>query len=140
MGIVEEADDAAAPERYPGRRSETESDLPAMGAAAHQLPELPSFDEGRFEVAGERARGGLGLIFEARDRLFGREVALKQPQHPHRPAEVARFVREALITARLQHPGIVPIYDAGTRAGGEPCFAMRLVPGSTLRDAIAGAP
>jgi eukaryotic-like serine/threonine-protein kinase len=102
------------------------------------VTQLPPLDEERFEVGGEHARGGLGLVFEALDRLFGRRVALKQPQQD-RPDGVARFVREALITARLQHPAIVPIYDAGLRASGEPCFAMRLVPGATLQDAIAGA-
>src|SRR5439155_16998713 len=49
----------------------------------------------------------------------------------------ARFMREALITARLQHPAIVPVYDIGVRATGEPCYSMRLIPGATLRDAMA---
>jgi eukaryotic-like serine/threonine-protein kinase len=101
-------------------------------------PELPVIDERRFEVAGERARGGAGLVFEANDRLLGRRIALKQPQED-RGAGEARFLREALITARLQHPAIVPIYDVGVRASGEPCYSMRLVPGDNLRDAIAAA-
>ena len=75
------------------------------------ISELPRFDERRFEIAGERARGGLGMVLEARDRLLRRQVAVKEPQHPERG--VARFVREALITARLQHPAIVPVYEAG---------------------------
>jgi WD40 repeat protein len=102
-----------------------------------QAPELPLIQESRYQIGAERARGGVGLVFEATDRLLGRRVAIKQPQR-ERP-DASRFLREALITARLQHPAIVPIYDVGVRASGEPCYAMRLVPGATLRDAIGAA-
>ncbi len=106
--------------------------------ASHPVRQLPLMNEERFEIAGERARGGAGLVLEATDRLLGRRVALKQPQQQD-PWHEARFLREALITARLQHPAIVPIYDLGVRPSGEPCYSMRLVPGATLRDAIVGA-
>jgi eukaryotic-like serine/threonine-protein kinase len=106
--------------------------------AGGSVAALPLLDEGRFEVEGERARGGIGRVFEVTDRLLGRRLALKQPQASD-PADGARFLREALITARLQHPAIVPIHDVAVRASGEPCYTMRLVPGATLRDVIAAA-
>jgi eukaryotic-like serine/threonine-protein kinase len=112
----------------------------AGGGSGDPVPALPVIDERRFAIAGERARGGIGLVFEATDRLLGRRLALKQPQPQEGAVDHARFLREVLITARLQHPAIVPIYDVGVRATGEPCYSMRLVPGATLRDAIAAAP
>jgi serine/threonine protein kinase len=62
-------------------------------------------------------------------------VALKQPIHPER--NQARFIREAMLTARLQHPGIVAVHEVGVFADGGPFIAMKLVRGESLRDAIA---
>jgi hypothetical protein len=122
-------------------RTRTESEDAEAGAVAHEaIPALPLLDEGRFQIGGERGRGGIGVVFEATDRLIGRHVALKQPHAREDGAQLARFIREALITARLQHPAIVPVYDIGLRATGAPWYSMRLVPGATLRDAIAAAP
>ncbi len=101
----------------------------------HDLPEASVLDEARHTLGAERARGGNGRIVEADDRYLGRRVALKLMHEPG--ARATRFVREALITARLQHPNIVPIYDAGVRASGEPFYTMRLVPGQALRETIA---
>jgi eukaryotic-like serine/threonine-protein kinase len=117
----------------------TESSAAGDAAVGHRIPAFAPLDERRFEIGDERARGGVGRILEANDRLLGRRVALKLPHAQHRPEHVARFMREALITARLQHPAIVPVYDAAVCASGEPCYSMRLVPGATLRDAIAAA-
>src|SRR5262249_38640921 len=64
----------------------------------------------------------------------GREVAIKEVLSP---AMRARFEREVAITARLQHPAIVPIYEAGTWPNGTTFYTMRLVSGGTLQDAIA---
>ncbi len=96
---------------------------------------LPALDPTRFEIGELIASGGMGRIVRAFDRHLGREVAIKEvlgPQHRE------RFEREALITARLQHPAIVPIYEAGARPDGTAFYAMRLVPGETLYEAIAG--
>jgi len=91
-------------------------------------------DTSRFELGEVIASGGMGRIVRAFDRHLGREIAIKEVLGPeHRE----RFEREALITARLQHPAIVPIYDAGTWPDGTAFYAMRLVPGETLFDAIA---
>src|SRR5262249_24914841 len=55
------------------------------------------------------------------------------------PKSLPRFVREALLTAKLQHPSIMPVYDAGRWETGEPFYAMKLVDGRHLGHAIASA-
>ncbi|HEX8115280.1 MAG TPA: serine/threonine-protein kinase, partial [Kofleriaceae bacterium] len=103
---------------------------------AADLPGLPAADPGRFARGDVLARGGMGRITRARDRRLGREVALKEVLAPELRA---RFEREAMITARLQHPAIVPIYEAGTWPDGSVFYTMRLVTGGTLGDAIERA-
>src|SRR5437899_1748767 len=93
---------------------------------APDAPELPLVDARHYSVKGEFARGGLGRILEAHDHRLGRKVALKQLLHASDDA-LARFAREALVTARLQHPAIVPVYEAGRFPTGQPFFAMKLV-------------
>ena len=85
----------------------------------------------RFEVIGELARGGLGRVLRARDPRTGRVVALKEVLRPTRDL-VVRFAREAIVTANLQHPSIVPVYEVGRWRGGEPFYAMKLVRGRAL--------
>ncbi len=84
------------------------------------------------------ARGGLGEVSLGRDAALGREVAVKRllPGGADDPARRRRFLREAVITGRLEHPGIAPVYGVGEDDAGCPCYAMRFVPGETLRDAI----
>ncbi|MCU1278572.1 MAG: WD-repeat protein, partial [bacterium] len=96
---------------------------------------LPLIPQDRYDVRDEFARGGLGRIFRAHDRRLARPVALKQLIAGG--AEAARrFIREAMITARLQHPAIVPIYEAGRWPSGEPFYAMKLVSGRSLDQVI----
>src|SRR5262245_3003157 len=90
----------------------------------------------RYELIAEHGRGGLGRVSRAHDRGLGREVAIKQLLSPGRVSEV-RFLREALITARLEHPGIVPVHEAGRWRDGSPFYAMKLVSGRSLRELIA---
>lgn len=91
----------------------------------------------RFEVRGELGAGGMGRVLLAHDRWLDRDVALKEPRDDE---DVQRLRREATLTARLEHPGILPIYDVGASPDGRPWFAMRLVRGVSLADAIAKAP
>lgn len=93
----------------------------------------------RFRVDAEIARGGLGRVHHGFDRSLDREVAIKALLKAS-PAARARFQRETLLTARLQHPNIVPVYDGGLDDEGEPFLAMRLVHGVSLTDAIDGRP
>ena len=76
----------------------------------------------------------MGQIFVARDEEVGREVALKRinKQSADAAEQVDRFQREAEITARLEHPGIVPVYGVGTYASGRPFYAMRLIRGESF--------
>jgi serine/threonine protein kinase/Flp pilus assembly protein TadD len=91
------------------------------------------YDDLRFHDA-----GGLGEVFVARDAGLNRELALKfiQPRHAADPAARRRFLLEAEVTSRLEHPGIVPVYALGQDGSGQPCYAMRLIRGETLQDAI----
>ena len=81
----------------------------------------------------------MGRILAARDLRVGRPVAVKELLG-RSPQLAARFEREARVTARLQHPGIVPIYEIGQWPDGTPFYSMRMVEGRTLREAIEAAP
>ncbi|MFO0865096.1 MAG: protein kinase [Gemmataceae bacterium] len=98
----------------------------------------PDSSLGRFRLQAEQGRGGFGVVWRAQDDALGREVAVKQLTGPaaEDPSAQRRFLSEARIAAQLQHPGVVPIYEAGTQG---PCafYAMKLVSGRTLGDAIA---
>ncbi|MFO0811473.1 MAG: serine/threonine-protein kinase [Gemmataceae bacterium] len=108
------------------------------GPEAALPADLPA-EAGRFRVLSFHARGGLGEVLIATDGELPRRVALKriQPQLANDPARRARFAREAEITGRLEHPGIVPIYGRVDGPDGEPFYAMRFIAGESLRDAIA---
>ena len=92
----------------------------------------------RFRIIRPHARGGLGEVFLALDPELDRQVALKELQsyHAHDPVSQSRFLREARVTGRLEHPGIVPVYGLGRHADGRPYYAMRLIEGETLKQAI----
>jgi WD40 repeat protein len=89
----------------------------------------------RYGIEREHARGGIGRVLVAKDLELGRTIAVKELLVPEPQAE-RRFVREALITARLEHPSIVPIHDAGRWETGEPFYAMKLVSGRTLKELV----
>ena len=93
----------------------------------------------RYEIHGEIARGGMGVILKGRDRDLGREVAIKvlDKKHADNPALVERFIEEAQIGGQLQHPGIVPVIEVGRRPDRRPFFAMKLVKGRTLARLLA---
>jgi formylglycine-generating enzyme required for sulfatase activity len=91
----------------------------------------------RYEILEPIARGGLGLVFRARDQALDRELALKEirPDRDDGPAR-ARFAREARLTCRLEHPGVVPVHGLGCHSDGRPFYVMRLIRGETLKEAI----
>ncbi|HUS28625.1 MAG TPA: serine/threonine-protein kinase [Kofleriaceae bacterium] len=96
---------------------------------------LPTIDPSLYDLGEEIAQGGMGRIRAARDLRLGRDVAIKEILEP-RGSLATRFEREAMLTARLQHPSIVAVYEAGRWPTGEPFYAMRLVPGTSLKKAI----
>jgi tRNA A-37 threonylcarbamoyl transferase component Bud32 len=97
--------------------------------------ELPIVALESYGILGEHARGGLGRIFKAHDRRLNRAVALKELLR-RGPEAYRRFTREVDITARLQHPSIVPIHEAGRWPTGEPFYAMKFVSGRSLKEVI----
>jgi tetratricopeptide (TPR) repeat protein len=92
----------------------------------------------RYRSVRFHARGGLGEVWVAHDEEFHREVALKRIREDYAddPDSRRRFLQEAAITGRLEHPGIVPAYGLVQDGDGRPCYAMRLLRGGTLQDAI----
>jgi hypothetical protein len=105
---------------------------PPRGAGRPRLPApLQYRDPDRYEVLAEHGRGGIGRVMRARDRELGRPVAIKELLVSTRSSEL-RFFQEALITARLEHPGIVPVHEAGRWPDGTPFYSMKLVAGRPL--------
>ena len=94
--------------------------------------------EARYSPLRLHARGGIGEVFLARDEELHRDVALKriQPSHAHYGPSRRRFLYEAEITGRLEHPGVVPVYGLGTDAAGQIVYAMRFIRGETVEQAI----
>jgi serine/threonine-protein kinase len=92
----------------------------------------------RYRILRFHAKGGLGEVFIAEDQELHREVALKEIQatHAEDPRSRGRFLLEAEITGKLEHPGIVPVYGLGQYPDGRPFYAMRFVKGDNLKEAI----
>ncbi|MFK8110816.1 MAG: protein kinase [Rubripirellula sp.] len=95
--------------------------------------------EQRFRILSRYEQGGLGEVLIAHDRQLNREVAVKQirPKWLEHNEARERFVQEAEITGRLEHPGIVPVYAMGKWEDGRPFYAMRFIRGTTLKKVIA---
>jgi hypothetical protein len=110
--------------------------MPAIGPGAAPVR------VGRYTLLSEVARGGVGVVYRARDEVVGRDVAVKllHPRLRGSPAAVRRFLEEARITGRLQHPAIPPVFEVGEAADGGPFLAMKLIKGRTLDDLLAAGP
>jgi tetratricopeptide (TPR) repeat protein/tRNA A-37 threonylcarbamoyl transferase component Bud32 len=102
----------------------------------------PPSSAGRFQLGAELARGGMGVIYSARDESLGRDVAVKVLHERYRadPLVGQRFVEEARITAQLQHPGIPPVFEVGRLDDGRPYLAMKLIQGRTLEALLKERP
>jgi tRNA A-37 threonylcarbamoyl transferase component Bud32/tetratricopeptide (TPR) repeat protein len=119
------------------------SGLVDMAMSATQQPadddvvqELAVPDE-RYERGGVIGEGGLKTILSTEDRSTGRQVALAVPKGKDADADrIEAFLREARITANLQHPNIVPVYDIGMGGDGVPFFTMKLITGDSLADIL----
>ncbi|MFO0759854.1 MAG: serine/threonine-protein kinase [Byssovorax sp.] len=128
-----------APAPPPGRAHAPEAltlDAPAAPPASIGALELAHDGDDRYVVEGEVARGGLGRILSATDRRLRRSIALKEILEDRADTE-ARFLREVQITARLQHPSIIPLHDAGRWRSGKLYYSMKLVSGRSLEAVIA---
>ena len=93
-----------------------------------------------YEIARLVARGGMGVVYEARERNCERFVAVKliNGQAMGRREDVSRFIQEAKITSQLEHPNIVPVHDLGNDVGRMAYYTMKYVQGVTLTDALHG--
>ncbi len=111
----------------------------ASGPSPGDYAELPTVASQHYVRGDLVAKGGVGRVVVARDRRLGRLVAIKELL-PGRAHMRVRFEEEARITARLQHPAIVSVLEAGTWPDGEPFYAMTLVPGRSLDAEIARRP
>ncbi len=113
---------------------------PRQGAAPALGAPQPAASSERYEIIAELARGGMGVVYRARDRVLEREVAYKILSHELRdhPKAVKYFLREARAAAAMSHPNIVTVFDAGQQ-GDEYYMAMELVEGKTLKELVVGA-
>lgn len=96
------------------------------------------FGSGRYRIEAEIGRGGQAIVYRATQLDLERPVALKvfEAGYLTRPSAQERFRREALVAGRLEHPRIVPVYDAG-EIEGRTFLAMRLIPGDSLAERLA---
>ncbi|MEJ7596820.1 MAG: serine/threonine-protein kinase [Kofleriaceae bacterium] len=133
---------ATRPDRPVERWHRSTAEVTAQVATVDVVlqPEARAFDGGlvRFALGDELGRGGMGRVVAATDTSLAREVAIKQALSD-RQVDLERFAREARLTAKLEHPAIVPIYDAGRDALGRPFYIMRKIEGEALSDLVTRA-
>jgi serine/threonine protein kinase len=138
--------------RLKGTRLSLEpDDLPTAAIPASRPPDLVIRDAAGvpydgptvpgYEIVGELGRGGMGVVYRARQLGLERIVALKMVRTGIRrgPKDLARFRAEASALARVRHPNIVQIYDVG-EAAGRPYFVLEFVSGGSLAQHLQGKP
>ncbi|MGO9114518.1 MAG: serine/threonine-protein kinase [Thermoguttaceae bacterium] len=132
------------------RNSETEmwtpmdstnsSAVPRNSAEADSIPPLDPCHcvAGRYEIRRLLGRGGMGTVYLAHDNVLDRPVALKtlSAETWNSEAQVTQLLDEARAAARLKHPGIVAVYDAGRDADGSPYLVMELIEGRPLSEVM----
>src|SRR6476659_5496553 len=95
-----------------------------------------------FELFGEIGRGGMGVVYRARDLSLDRDVAVKLLKDGFAADSplTRRFIDEARITAQLQHPSVPAVYRVGSLPDGRPFLAMKLIKGRTLAALLGERP
>src|SRR5262249_43195853 len=109
-------------------------EAPAAPAADEPVPTVPGYDG--LELLG---RGGMGVVYKARQVRPNRTVALKMVGGRQPGLERQRLLAEAEAAARLEHPNVVPVYEVG-EADGRPFLAMEFVAGGSLARRLGGRP
>jgi len=105
------------------------------------VADWPILSSERYEIVEPLARGGMGTVYLGRDRELDREVAIKVLSATRAGADEAKRLQlEARILARLEHPGIVPVYDVGCLEDGRLYYVMKLVRGARLDEHAAERP
>ena len=130
----------------PGRPSLSEPDtrtavdpvVPVLSSPDAANEAFDRAESGRYRLRSLYAKGGLGEVHVATDQQLHREVAVKkiQSRFDDNESSLARFLVEAEITGRLEHPGIVPVYSLGRDENRKPYYAMKLIRGRSLKEAI----
>ena len=136
LGSVNDRDEGGGTLLSVRRDSEArQSSAPAVALAA-AASERFTMPEG--VVDPELGRGGMGRVLRLRDPHLDREVAVKEllPQHRADASMEALFFREAQVLARLEHPGVVPVYEVGRRPDGVLFYAMRRIHGQSLESVL----
>lgn len=108
---------------------------PQTETVLHYLP-TEIRGERKYKVKGVIAVGGMGIVLEAEDVATRRAVAMKTMHGTGSAESVARFIEEAQITAQLEHPNIVPLYELNVNALDLPFYTMKLVRGESLRQVL----
>jgi serine/threonine-protein kinase len=118
--------DGSDSEGYPGSTRAMSAPSPIVGALIERYPIL--------DILGQ---GGMGEVLSGRDELIGRAVAIKRLRVENPSPEIlARFLREARIQGRLEHPAVVPVHELQQAANEQPFFVMKQLAGTTLADVI----
>ncbi len=125
---------AAAFVRPPG-------EVETLPPTPHHSEPTPPDSFGDYEVLGELGRGGMGVVYKARQKSLGRLVAIKMMREARlaNDGDRARFTAEAEAAARLKHPNIVTVFEVGLR-GDSPFIVMEYVEGRTLSHALSDGP
>lgn len=106
-----------------------------------EAAEVPDLTGTRYRLLERMARGGMGVVYAAEDEKLQRRVALKVLDAPSVDGDFAnRLIREALVLARLEHPGIVPVHDVGTLNDGRVFYTMKFVLGQRLDQYVQTVP
>ncbi|MEM7248856.1 MAG: cyclic nucleotide-binding domain-containing protein [Acidobacteriota bacterium] len=136
MSRWEEGHDGPSPEAtQPAQGAPRGSSSMRVAGLGYPLARL---DLSRLTRESLLGRGGMGAVHAVRDEQLHRQVAMKimDRQYASDLPLVRRFLREIQITAQLEHPAIVPVYELGVGPDGLPCFTMQVVPGLTLSQKV----
>jgi Protein kinase domain len=145
--MVDDRDDTVRQRPMPTLRGHGDNE--DVGSAVTQAPRLPpaptpgwnattefarsseselSLDGSRYAIGQQIGEGGMGEVLLAIDERIGREVAVKRTRTPNPSGEeMSRFVREARVQGRLEHPAVVPVHDLAVDATGRPFFVMKRI-------------
>ncbi|MEJ7599772.1 MAG: protein kinase, partial [Kofleriaceae bacterium] len=125
-------DDPVGDATLRGSGPPTDTESPTLERSGQDsLPISLTLPEPGYELGAVIGSGGMGEVLVANDKRIGREVAVKRMRGRSSEA-VGRFLREARIQARLDHPAIVPVHELGIDAEGRPFFTMKRLSGITL--------
>jgi serine/threonine protein kinase len=106
-----------------------------------EAADSPDLAGTRYRLIDKLGQGGMGGVFRVEDTTLERQVALKVITVGDLEADLpARLLQEARVIAKLEHPGIVPVHDAGALADGRPFYTMKLVQGKRLDEHVATVP